>query len=335
MFKKIIARILVNRQRKRYPVEYLEQKHVDLKLPFPNDSSFFYGGDKAGNAFITRMAFRDPARGHEYWFDFYIKGLGFIGLKEDPGPDGEGFQMGNLKWEPIEVGKSWRITYNGPLTDEKGKKYEANADLVFTGEHPIYNYADSSDRNLIAGAIASEKWSREFFVKLQELSQTHLEQTGNLKGTLVLDGKKYTFDFRAMKDHTFGSRTWLTWDRHYWISGLADNGYQWTVTTIRYLFLGRLSAGFVIDPEGRVDAIVDCTDLEAISKEKLLPDQGTLEIKMRSGKTHRIEFRRNGHFPYLMDGKYMMREAIGTYKFDGTDGLGMVEFGFHADRYTL
>jgi hypothetical protein len=138
-----------------------------------------------------------------------------------------------------------------------------------------------------------------------------------------------------MKDHTFGSRTWLTWDRHYWISGLADNGYQWTVTTIRYQFLGRLSAGFVIDPDGKTDAIIDCTDLETISKEKLLPDQGVIEIRMRSGKIHRIEFRRNGHFPYLMDGKYLMREAIGTYRFDGSEGLGMVEFGFHADHYKI
>ena len=36
-----------------------------------------------------------------------------------------------------------------------------------------------------------------------------------------------------------------------------------------------------------------------------------------------------------MDGKYQMREAIGTYKFDGVDGLGMVEFGFHADKYKI
>ncbi len=335
MLKRFIARLMVNNQRKEFPVEYLEQKHLDLSLPFPNDSSFFYGGDKEGNAFITRMAFRDAARGHEYWFDFYIKGLGFIGLKDDPGPDGEGFQMGPLKWEPIEVGKSWRITYEGPLTNESGKVHAAKVDLVFTGEHPIYNYAGSSDRNLIAKAIASEKWSKDFFLKLKELSQTHIEQTGNIKGYLILNEKRYDFDFRAMKDHTFGSRTWLTWDRHYWISGLAENGYQWTVTTIRYSFLGRLSAGFVIDPDGNIDAITDCTDLETVSKEKLLPDDGVIDIKMKSGKTHRIDFHRNGHFPYTMDGKYQMREAIGTYKFDGTDGLGMVEFGFHNDLYRI
>ena len=335
MIKQLIARMMVNRQRREFPVEYLEQKHVDLDLTFPNDSSFFYGGDKEGNAFICRMAFRGPERKHEYWFDFFLKDQGFFGIKDDPGKDGEAHQMGNLKWEPIEIGNKWRITYSGPVTGKEGKSHESLVDLIFTGEHPIYNFADSSDRNLIAKAIASEKWTKEFFFKLKELSQTHVEQTGNIQGRIILDGKENNISMRAMKDHTFGSRTWLTWDRHYWISGLADNGYQWTVTTIRYDFLGRLSAGFVIDPKGKVDAIIDCTNLEEVSKDQLLPDHGFIDLKMRSGKTHRIEFFRNGHFPYLMDDSYSMYEAIGSYKFDGVDGLGMVEFGFKRERYKI
>jgi hypothetical protein len=48
-----------------------------------------------------------------------------------------------------------------------------------------------------------------------------------------------------------------------------------------------------------------------------------------------MEFFRNGHFPYIMDQKYLMFEAIGTYKFDQVKGLGMVEFGFHSDKYSL
>jgi hypothetical protein len=135
------------------------------------------------------------------------------------------------------------------------------------------------------------------------------------------------------RDHSFGSRNWHTWDRHYWITGKSDAGYSWTVTTIKWEFLGRLTAGFVVDPDGTIDAVVECTDLETVSKEKLLPDHAVIELKMRSGKNHLMEFNRNGHFPYTMDQKYLMYEAIGTYKFDQVEGLGMVEFGFHADKY--
>ena len=336
MLKQFFARQMVRRTKNRlFPVEFLEQKHVDLAQPFPNDSSFFYGGDKQGNAFITRMAFRGSERKHEYWFDFYLQGMGFFGLRDDPGPDGDGFQMGNLKWEPIEAGKSWRIRFKGMVKDASGKPHDCETDLVFTGETPIYDFARSSDHEAIARSIASEKWSRDFFFKLKDTHQTHYEQTGNIKGYILLDNKKYELDLRASRDHSFGSRNWTTWDRHYWITGLSENGFHWTVTTIRFNFLGRLTAGFVIGPDGTADAIVDCTDLEEISKERLLPDKGAVNMVMRSGKTHLLEFTRNGDFPYVMDEKYLMFEAIGRYKFDGNEGLGMVEFGFNSDNYKI
>jgi hypothetical protein len=334
MIKDLLAQIIVSRQKKnKFPIPYLEQKHVDLSLPYPNDSSFFYGGDKAGNAFICRMAFRGPARKKELWFDFFLKDHGFYGITDEPGPEGPGFQMGSVKWEPLEVGKTWRITYEGRVAKREGTIHSCRLDLVFTGETPIYDYVDSSDRKAIARAVAKERWTKDFFFKMKDLEQIHIEQTGSLKGTINLDDQQFNIEMRSMKDHSFGSRNWLTWDRHYWISGLADNGYHWTVTTIRFQFVGRLTAGFVIGPDGKADAIVDCTDLESVSSKKLLPDHETIKIITRSGKKHTIEFWRNGHFPYLMDDTYIMKEAIGTYRFDGIPGLGMVEFGFHKDLY--
>lgn len=336
MIKLILSRLMVRRTKKRlFPVEYLEQKHVDLNQPYPNDSSYFYGSDKSGNAFIARLAFRGPDRSPEYWFDFHLKDSGFFGLKTQPGPEMDGFRLGNLKWVPEETGKKWRITYQGEVTDQAGKKYNCSTNLLFTGEHPLYDYANSSDKEMIARAIASEKWTRAFFHNLKDTYQTHYEQTGTLAGTIELDGKKHELFLRASRDHSFGSRNWLSWDRHYWITGISDNGFHWTVTTIKWDFLGRLSAGFVTDPSGQTDAIIDCTNLETVSKNTLLPDHGIINIRCRSGADHTVEFSRHGHFPYLMDGKYQMREGIGTYKFNGTDGLGMVEFGFHADKYLI
>jgi len=336
MIKKLIARQMVKRTKSRqFPVDVLEQKHVDQTQPYPNDSSYFYGSDKDGNAFITRMAFRSPKRKNEYWFDFFLKDLGYFGLTRDPGAEGEGFQQGNLRYEPIETGKIWRVMYDGDVQDKEGKSHSCKLNLVFTGEHPVYDYAKSSDQQLIANAIANEKWNKEFFHNMKDTHQVHYEQTGNFKGSIILNDQTYNLNMRASRDHSFGSRNWLTWDRHYWITGISDAGYHWTVTTIKWQFLGRLIAGFITAPDGSTDAIVECTDLETVSKDRLLPDHGFIDIHTRSGKTHRLEFWRNGEFPYLHDGKYMMKEGIGTYKFDGTDGLGMVEFGFHADKYDL
>jgi len=336
MIKESIAKLMVNRtKRRQFPVAYLEQKHVNVAEPYPNDSSYFYGSDKEGNAFITRMAFRGPNRVHEYWFDFYLSGLGFFGLKEDPGPDGDGFQMGALRWVPVQVGKQWRVTYEGRVRDAQAQPYRCKADLLFTGEHPIYDYAQSSDRNLIAKAIASEKWTRAFFHAMKDTHQIHYEQTGNFTGHVELDGRRFDLNLRASRDHSFGSRNWLTWDRHYWFTGISDDGHHFTVTTIKWQFLGRLTAGFVTGPDGVPDAIVETTDLETLHRERLKPDRGTLVFHTRGGKKHTLEFQRHGEFPYLHDGKYMMREGIASYRFNGVDGLGMAEYGFHADLHRI
>jgi hypothetical protein len=336
MIKLFLARQMVKRTKSRqFSVEFLEQKHVDQSQPYPNDSSYFYGGDHDGNAFITRMAFREPGRPNEYWFDFYLKDAGYFGITRSPGPEGEGFQQGTLKWEPIETGKVWRVSYDGEVVDRSGGKHSCVADMLFTGEHPVYDFAKSSDHESIARAIAAEKWNKAFFHAMKDTHQTHYEQTGRFTGSITLDGKRYSMKMMASRDHSFGSRNWLTWDRHYWITGVSDAGIHWTVTTIKWQFLGRLTAGFITHPDGTTDAVTECTDLDTVSKEKLLPDQGTVYIKTRSGRTHTMEFTRHGEFPYLHDGKYMMREGIGSYRFDGIPGIGMVEFGFHSDFYTL
>ncbi len=327
---------MVNRNKSvQHPVPFLEQKHTDPDDPLYNDSSFFYGGDETGNAFIARMAFRGKKRKPEVWFDFYLKDYGYVGLKGIPGEEGVGFQFGELYWKPLEIGRKWEIGYKGPLSGRNGVEMDAGVRLVFTGMHPVYDFVASSDRSANADAIAEEKWSKEFFKKLKELSQTHYEQTGKLTGTVKLDDKIIDLDMKGLRDHSFGPRSWEQWDRHYWMSGINDDGWSWTVTTIRYHFINRLTAGFVTDPEGHTDAIVKCTGLDEISSEKLWPEKGIVEIETRSGQSYRLEFERKGHFPYLMDDVYWMLEGIGRYRFNGASGLGMIEFGFTKGKYEV
>jgi hypothetical protein len=333
--KNRVALLMVGRQRSHDDaIETLEAKHIDPALPFTNDSSFFYGSDVQGNAFIARMAFRGPSRSLETWFDFYITGKGFVGIKGNPGSEGHGFSIGNLQWEPIIIGKEWLITYQGPMEDRDGNVYEAKVELVFSGNEKVYDFAQSSDRKAIAGAIAREKWTKEFFIRLKELSQVHYEQMGSLTGFITLNGKRHEFTFTALRDHSYGSRNWAQWDRHYWMSGVTEDGTSFTVTTIRYDFLGRLTAGFIVDGEGNVDSIAECTGLDEISKEVLWPENGTVVMKTISGRNIILDFHRHGHFPYFMDNIYHMLEGIGTYTFNGVPARGMIEFGFNSSLHS-
>ncbi|MGZ4936996.1 MAG: DUF7064 domain-containing protein, partial [Halobacteriota archaeon] len=156
-----------------------------------------------------------------------------------------------------------------------------------------------------------------------------------LKGTITLDGTRYDLTMRAVRDHSFGSRSWRAWDRHYFIIGSADNGYRWTVTAFRLDFLDQLKVGYVIDKEGKVDPIVDCPTLEEVSAKQLLPDEGVITLRTRSGEVHTLDFFRHGHFSYLLDDSYFLSEGIGSYRFNGSEGLGMVEFGFKKEKYPV
>lgn len=334
MIKRWLARKMVNRTKaRRFGIEELEQKHVSLAQPFPNDSSCFYGGDSDGNALITRLAFRGPERAPEFWYDVRLVGHGQLRMSPGSLVEGNGFALGPMGYECVEPGAKWRLRCAGPLRGADGSEHHSRLDLTFIARHPVFDYADSSDRRLIADAVAKEKWSRAFFRQLQDLEQTHYEQFGVLEGTVTVDDATLPLHLLAVRDHSFGSRDWRTWDRHYWVSGCTPEGWGWTAVAIRYDFCGPLYAGFVVDPAGASDAIVECTSLAELSRDGVWPEQGRVQFATRSGKRHTVEFRRDGVFAYLMDRAYLMKEGIGVYQLDGMPARGLLEFGFKSATY--
>lgn len=334
MIKSWLAKKMVNRTKlRKYPLEELEKKHVDLSKPYPNDSSCFYGGDLSGNAFICRLAFRGPNRTPEFWYDISLAGRGKFGIPQSGAKSGAGFSQGPLSYSPAVIGKRWDITCNGDIIDELGKPHPHELHLTFAATQPLFDYTDSSDKNLVAEAIAREPWSIKFFRDLQDLEQTHYEQFGELTGDIVIDGETVPLKLLAVRDHSFGSRDWRTWDRHYWISGRTPDGWGWTAVAIRYNFCGPLYAGFIVSPEGTSDAITFSTPLAEIKPGELWPKTSAITVKTRSGKTYTIEYERRGVFPYLMDGAYHMLEGIGSYRFNGQEAAGLLEFGFSQEKY--
>jgi hypothetical protein len=281
------------------------------------------------------MGFRGEAIKPEVWFDFYLKGEGYLGLKELPGREYTGFRLGNLYWKPLKTGYKWEIGYEGALFDKKGNKFPSEVRLIFTGRHPIYDFVSNSDKNANASAIAAEKWTGEFFQKLRELSQTHYEQSGTIEGIVKIGERVFHLEMDGLRDHSFGPRNWSNWERHYWMSGISDNGISWTVTTVRYNFINRLTAGCITDAAGKTDVITRCTGLDEISQNELWPAKGVVKIETAEGKFYQLGFKRKGHFSYLMDNCYHMLEGIGSYHLNDAPGIGMIEFGFAKDKYNI
>jgi hypothetical protein len=241
--------------------------------------------------------------------------------------------LGDVSFRCEEPGQRWRIRYEGPLTDAAGALERGEVDLVFTATHPIFDYAHGTDRRLVAEAIAREPWSRAFFARLRELGQVHYEQFGRMRGRARFGEAAVALDLLTIRDHSFGSRDWSGWDRHYFLSGVTPAGEGFTVVAVRYDFCGPLYAGFVIAPDGGADAVVQCTPLEEVSRERAWPSSGSVELRTRSGARHTLLFERDGHFPYAGDGLYLMKEGIGRFRLDGKAAFGLCEFGFNRARY--
>lgn len=333
MLKKFLAREMVKHTvKRRFPIEFLEQKQVNKNNPYPNDSSFFYGGDSKGNAFITRMAFREPEKSNEYGFDCYLAGLGYFGLTVSPGEEGTGFRQGALRWIPVKTGYTWRILFEGTLIDRNEKAHYCNTNLLFTGDQPIYEFEKSYDIRTIANAIAAEKWTKKFFHQMKSAQMIHYEQTGMLTGKILLDETPVKLTMQGRRGHSFGSFNWDDRDRHYKMTGTSAEGFHWSVTSNRWKFMNHLTVGFITHPDGSTDAIVDCPDEAAILNGKRFPDHGKISMTTRSGKIHHLEFLLKNEFNYLHDGKYGVKLGIGECRFDGDEGIGLVEFGYDLDR---
>lgn len=174
MFKAIKYKIIKRSLRKRkitYVVlEEIETKHKDPTQELFNDSSYFNGISDDGAYFFVRQSFR-TTRGNEYWLEIFFPDLGLLRLKQHPGDEGEGFQLGNLRFDCLELGKTLKVTFQGEM-DLNGILKKIKIDLKFTAETPIIDFQNAMIEDATAKAIANAKWSKAFFEKLKDSKKT-------------------------------------------------------------------------------------------------------------------------------------------------------------------
>ncbi len=330
-FKKAVAAAFIRRglAEEGMSLEYLESRHGDPNEHLFNDSSYFLGRGEDGSAMVVRLAFR--TRGHEYWLAVHLPGHGTFSLKDLEMTEGEGFLLGSLKYECLEPGRTWKISYKGKIQGQ-GKPHEMDLDLTFRARGPLVNFKDITDPAETAAIVAREKWTRDFFSRLKEIKKTHLEQGGRLSGTIRLDGEEVTVDWRSVRDHSWGIRVWGSWKRHVWLSGALDDGETFNLSMISYDFLGQLSAGYLSrGPE--LLCFGPLPTMESFASDPLIPSVARIEFDDRSGGRHNLQIKMPAFFDFTMDGEYFIREGMGDFILDGVPGKGVAEFGLNPKYY--
>lgn len=333
-FKKTIAQALIRRSLKErsLPLEDLETKHSDPNNPLFNDSSYFLGRGEDGSYMVVRMAFR-TGRVNEYWLAFHLPDHGTFELKNLNIEEGEGFQLGNLLFRCIHPGNKWEILYSGSIHKDE-ELYNCELNLNFEGVSPLVNFKNISDPSRIASVIAREKWNKVFFKHLKEIQKVHLEQGGRITGSIVLQGETIEVNWRSVRDHSWGTRSWNTWKRHIWLGGVLDNGEAFNLSMISYDFLRQLSAGYLSDGNELI-YFSSLPDMDSFASDPLIPTETGFEFYSQDGKKHNLIIKKPNHFDFWMDEEYYIHEGMGNFTLDGIPGMGVAEFGLNPKHYDI
>lgn len=315
---------------KALPLSELETKHSNPEEPLYNDSSYFLGRGSDGSHMVVRLAFRN-GRSPEYWLSFHLPGKGTFELRDLEAVEGDGFQLGSLGYKCIQPGKIWKIVYAGPMHQGE-KEHRVDLDLNFEGTRPLVNFKNITNPSDTAEAIARERWTGSFLKRLKEIKKVHLEQGGRITGRILLDGEEIKVDWRSIRDHSWGTRSWETWKRHVWMGGMLDNGEAFNLSLITYDFMGQLSAGYLSQGESLL-YFKALPDMESFAANPLIPRKMSMTFKDRADVEHELKMTMPHYFDFIMDGVYHIREGMGDFELDGIPGQGVAEFGLNPAFY--
>ena len=303
-------------------------------MPGFNDSIYFAGWEKEGFAFVTRQSFRSD-KPNENWFKISIPGEGVWGFENLSLSAGEGFRQGTLEYLCREPGKRWQLKYNGPVYQGNQEK-NLSLDLTWGAMGTIIDFDHTGALlDQTAKEMARQPWNRLFFQKLRELHKVHYEQAGDVNGTLLWKGKEYSFSGQGVRDHSFGTRHWEEWDRHFWFLGVLEDGRYFNASAIDYDFIRNLKAGY-LGKRGNVSTLADIPSYDLPVPEQPLPrETELLLLESSGGKEKTLTVNMKVFFPFMMDGVYHIRQSLAEFGYDGVRGLGIAEMGINTKKYGL
>ena len=230
-------------------------------------------------------------------------------------PVGEGsLSVKGLEFIMLEPERQWRLRYQGPMARMGAEEVTmVSMDLTFDCLAPTYDYRRSvgTEGERIARQVASE----------------HLEQFGQVSGTIDIDGQRTTVDGLGERDHSWGVRDWNAPKMWFWITAQFDKGTALNVTKL-FTEDGEVSAGFV-HLDGRTVPLAHA-DIVTSLDARGWPSSLEMALTDSEGGTHMVtvEVMRSVQVPFVgRDGKSssLMHETLARYVWRGRTGYGIAE----------
>ena len=325
LMKQLVAYVVL-RSRARKPLDYsrVERRQPSDKSPHVNDSFYFGGRDAHGTSAVFRLGFR-PGLPTERWCDLVLPGRGHLAGYGPAEPDAAAIRCGGLELDCLEPARSWAVRWSGPMRCG-GRTHDVRADLRFTADAAVVDFARDGDSRGLAGYLARERWSGEWLRKLRDLRQVHYEQGGTLEGRVSVDGADRGVRLAAVRDHSFGSRNWSAMRRHAWLMALLDDGSHVNLSLVSYDFLPYMHSGYRVARD-RVSPVTRAPRFEDIPSEISRGTSFTASFGAGDPENLRLECSVDEVLEYSMDGRYRFFEGLAAFRLGGRSGVGICEFG--------
>ena len=152
-----------------------------------------------------------------------------------------------------------------------------------------------------------------------------IEQSGKVKGKLVLNGRTIEFDTLSHRDHSWGSRMWGAFQYYNWYQGQSADG-SIVVHYWRYFALGRFHLRGYVVKEGLMAEITDLhTDIEY--NEVLHPQKVISRVTDEAGRSTALTAEVYARYKLKPGDEFHLLECAASATYDGTPGVGWLELG--------
>lgn len=228
----------------------------------------------------------------------------------------------------------WNISFNGTLVKNNKEEVKVGFISTFHQESKYLDFSKDMPSIRMAKAIAQEKWSKEFFSNLENISsQTHYEQVGTLAGLVNIEGKDHYFaKVPCVRDHSFGKRDWDYMNNHLWLMAVSSELKQFNYSLVSYPVVTALEVGNFFDKEKMrymkrakfdLDILKKGKNLSSIKLKVYLDNHTSLDVVAKVLDTTVYHFKNN---------KYTLIENVASYEINGEKYKGILEVGFNSDK---
>jgi hypothetical protein len=156
----------------------------------------------------------------------------------------------------------------------------------------------------------------------QFFADNRFEQSGRIKGSVTVDGRKIAFDALGQRDHSWGARNWGVNYHYKWFHATTPGA---AVHFFKMDYLGRsLTRGYVFK-NGHMSQIQDVDVLDFTLNDEMIHTDIEVVINDIAGRTTKISGRHFAHQPLPVSEEVTLNEVAMTIEIDGHPGLGWCE----------